>query len=85
MIEGMQCGCVPFAFNTFGSAEEIIDHEQCGMIIEPDNIEQYAARLVEVMSDTAKREAMSAAARAKSQRWSSDAIVEQWVELIESL
>ena len=33
----------------------------------------------------AKREAMSAAARAKSQRWSSDAIVEQWVELIESL
>lgn len=85
MIEGMQCGCVPFAFNTFGSAEEIIDHEQCGMIIEADNIEQYAARLAEVMSDSTKREAMAAAASTKSQRWSSDTIVEQWVALFESL
>jgi glycosyltransferase involved in cell wall biosynthesis len=85
MIEGMQCGCVPFAFNTFGAAEEIIDHEQCGMVIEPDNIEQYAARLAEVMSDEPRRTAMAAAASEKSRRWSCDAIVEQWVALFESL
>ena len=85
MIEGMQCGCVPFSFNTYGAAEEIIDHEQCGMIIEPDNIEQYAARLAEVMSDDVKREAMSAAARKKTQQWTSDIVIEQWIKLIESL
>lgn len=85
MIEGMQCSCIPFTFDTFGAAAEIIDHEQCGMIIEPENIEQYVSRLAEVMTDDEKRKAMATAACKKTQQWTSDIIVEQWVKLFESL
>lgn len=85
LTEGMQHGCVPFAFNTSGAIEEIIDHKKCGMVIRPDNIKEYAARLSEVMRNDELRKSMSQAAKAKCELWSGDKIIEQWVDLLESL
>ncbi|AEE17075.1 glycosyltransferase [Treponema brennaborense] len=42
LVEAMEYGCIPFAFDSYSSAKEIIENEKNGFLIHPHNISQYA-------------------------------------------
>lgn len=83
--EAMKHGIVPIVFNTFGAAEDIIDNGDCGFIIEPYDIDEYARRLSLLMSSREILSKMSHNAIAHSESFSRDKIMDMWQTLFESL
>lgn len=85
LTEAMQHGVVPMAFNSYGSVTDIIDDNINGFLVKPFDEEEYADKLIALMSDEDKYMKMSHAAMTKSVTFSKDIIVEKWCNLIENL
>lgn len=85
LTEGMQYGCIPFTFNNYGAAYEIIDDGVNGCLIPAFNLKRYASRLSELMSDGERRSKMSVAAIEKVKMFSAEKIVDKWERLLNSL
>lgn len=81
LTEGMQFGCIPFTFNNYGAASEIIDDGINGCLIPPFKLKTYAKRLSGLMKDNAKRNAMSVATIEKVKRFSVSKIADKWEDL----
>lgn len=85
LTEGMQYGCIPFTFNNYGAAFEIIDDGLNGCLIPAYNLKKYASRLSELMSDENKRVEMSKAAMEKVKYFDVENVADQWENLFRSL
>lgn len=85
LTEGMQFGCIPFTFNNYGAASDIIDDGINGCLISPFNLKQYVNRLNVLMEDESKRRVMSKAAVEKVERFSASNIVDKWEKLFNQL
>ena len=85
LIEGMQHGCVPMAFESFTAVRDIIDPDRTGILVPPFDLEQYAARLLDLMRNSGKREAMSAACFRSSRKFSKSRITGLWEDLFSTL
>lgn len=83
--EGMQYGCIPFSFDSFGAATDIIDDGVNGCLIPAFNLEKYANRLSELMNDENKRIDMSRAAIEKVKMFSIENVVNQWEDVFDTL
>lgn len=81
LTEGMAYGCIPFTFNNYGAASDIIDDGINGCLIKAFDKKTYASRLSCLMSDKNKREEMSKSAIKKVQAFSVENIVNKWEEL----
>lgn len=85
LVEAMQYGCVPFAFNSFASLTDVIDDGENGIIIPTFNEDEYAERIVKFvnMSDaqklTFRRNAIE-----KSKTFSVENIGKKWLKLIDN-
>lgn len=85
LIEGMQHGCVPMAFESFTAVRDIIDPDRTGILVPPFDLDQYAARLLDLMRDSGKREAMSGASFRSSRKFSKSRITGLWEGLFSAL
>ena len=85
LTEGMQYGCIPFTFNNYGAAFDIIDDGLNGCMIPAYDLKKYAKRLFELMSDESKRSEMSKAAIKKVRMFSVGNVVDRWEVLLKSL
>ncbi len=85
LTEGMQYGCIPFTFNNYGAASDIIDDNINGCLIKPFDLKQYAARLAELMEDKSKREMIAKASYEKVEEFSAKNIVDKWEKLFNQL
>ena len=85
LTEGMQYGCIPFTFNNYGAAFDIIDNDINGCLIPAFDIKEYADRLSELMSNKYKRIEMSRAAMEKVKTFSVKKIVDKWETLFSNL
>ena len=85
LTEGMQCGCIPFSFNSYGAASDIIDDGVNGCLINPFDLNEYAARLKELMDDKELRMKMSRAACEKVERFNVNNVALIWDSLIKSV
>ena len=85
LTEGMQHGCIPFTFNNYGAAYEIIDDGVNGCLIQAYNLREYANRLSELINDKNKRSKMSKAAIEKVKKFSVENVVDRWDKLFKSL
>ena len=85
LTEGMQYGCVPFTFNNYGAASDIIDDGVNGCLIKAYDIKEYSNRLSELMRDENKRSRMSKSALKKVESFSVEQVVTKWEKLFESL
>ena len=85
LTEGMQYGCIPFTFNNYGAASDIIDDGVSGCLIKAYDIKEYSNRLSELMSDENKRSIMSKSALKKVESFSVEQVVAKWERLFESL
>lgn len=85
LTEGMHYGCIPVTFNNYGAASEIIDDGINGCLIPAFDMEQYAVRLSELMSNDDKRIEMSKMAIEKVKLFSVGNVADKWEKLFQSL
>lgn len=85
LTEGMQHGCIPFTFNNYGAAYEIIDDGVNGCLIPAYNLKEYAFRLSQLISNDAMRLKMSMAAIEKVKIFSVEKVADKWEYLFRSI
>lgn len=81
LTEGMSFGCVPITFDNYGAASEIIDDNINGCLIPPFDLNVYADRLSELMSNEQKRMCMSRSAMEKVKSFDVSVVGDKWDEL----
>lgn len=85
LTEGMQCGCIPFTFNNYAAASDIIDDGINGCLIRPYNLNDYKKRLEELIINKNLRDRMSLAAREKVKCFNIENVSMLWDSLIKSV
>lgn len=85
LLEAMSYGTVPFAFNSYQSVTDIIDHELNGMIIPPFDCGNYAKELAILMKDNERCQKMALSAQKKALDFSIDKIGVKWLNLFDEL
>lgn len=85
ITEGMQYGCIPITFDSYGAAREIIDDGVNGCLVPSFRIKEYANRLSELMDDEEKRVSMARNAQKKVKAFSAEIVADQWEKLLGSL
>jgi glycosyltransferase involved in cell wall biosynthesis len=81
----MNFGCIPFTFDNYGAASEIIDDNINGCLIPPFKLQIYAERLADLMQDKLRRVSMSQAAIEKVQTFSIERVADLWENLFETV
>lgn len=84
-IEAMSTGCVPIAYNSFKSITDIIDDNINGILVKPFSEKEYIKKLLYVMNNDNYRESLSTNAKYKAQTFSTENIIPQWEDLINSV
>lgn len=85
LVEAMQYGCVPMAYNSYASVHDIIEDGENGYIIPAFNEKEYAQKLDLLMSDEELRLNMAAKGQESTKRFDPKVIAQQWIELFENL
>jgi glycosyltransferase involved in cell wall biosynthesis len=85
LVEAMQYGVVPFAFNSFLSVTDIIDDQVNGILIPPFDTGKYAAELARLMRDEKLRSRFALKAVEKSKDFNIEKIGAVWETLFEDI
>ena len=85
IVEAMSKGLPVVSSDCPRGPAEIIDHGRDALLVPNGDINAMTAALRELIEDPQRREAMGAAALAKSESFSADAIGEQWESLLATL
>lgn len=85
LLESMQYGVVPMAFDSFLTAGEIIDDKKNGFLIRPFDVNQYASILINLMSSDKYLECHSLEAKKTADKFSLDVIGSQWIKHIQDI
>lgn len=85
LTEAQQCGCVPIVFDTYASLPDIVTDGRNGFTVSEGDIDQYVARLTQLMNDEDMRKQMGENARVDCQRYTPKKVAERWHELFTEL
>lgn len=85
VIEAMQHGCIPILFNSFGAAEEMIDHGVNGFLIPPFNKTDYSNKLKELLQNPDRILEISKKSMEKTKEYDITLIGQDWEDLLNSL
>lgn len=79
ILEAEAYGCVPIAFNSFSSLADVISPFNNGVIIDKfGDIDDYVAKLKDLMYDKSYREELSLNAMQSTSKFSSEIIAGKW-------
>jgi glycosyltransferase involved in cell wall biosynthesis len=84
LIEAMQYGVIPVAFNSFLSATDLIDDKINGCLIKPFDIDEYVDTLSHLMSSAEKLENYSKASELKILNFDLNKIGGQWLDILKN-
>ena len=82
LLEAMSQGCACVSFSMQGAIEEIINNGCDGDIVEDGDLDAFTNRLDNLIMDADKRNAYSINARQNIGRFSIDAFVDKWEQII---
>lgn len=85
LIEAMQYGCVPIAYNSYAALSDIIEDGVSGYAITPFDKNEYIAKLSLLISDAEMRQKMAEKCIEVPKRFSGDFIASKWIELFEKM
>lgn len=85
LTEAQQMGTVPLVMDSYKAVYQIITNHEDGIIIQNNNVDEFAIQLLTLMKNDVKREEMAKAAIKNSKRFAMENIVAQWVELFQEL
>lgn len=80
--EAMHYGVVPIAFNNWASLTDVIQHEETGLVVDSNDMDDFVIKLDYLMSNEKERKRMALNAKAYVQKFHVDVIGLQWMELI---
>lgn len=81
VVEAMACG-TPIITTNIGNLSEIIDHEQNGVLVSPDDTESIVKWCLVLSSDKAKRESFIKSAKEKVEQFSINNTVDKVVNML---
>lgn len=85
LVEAMQYGCVPFAFDSFAALPDIIDDGINGYRITPFNEEIYVQRIVDFIKKAREeKEKIYNASMSKAKLFSVENIAKEWIRLFDN-
>jgi glycosyltransferase involved in cell wall biosynthesis len=76
IIESLAAGVPVVATDVGGNSEAVVD-EECGLIVQPDDLTGLAGALKKVLADDTLRHQMSQAARVRAQRFSLENMLDE--------
>jgi len=85
LIEALACSCCVIASNCHGASHNILQGGLYGKLVEPENIEELASTMEELISSHDQRHYYSTQARHAVTGFSAGNISQQWLDLILSL
>lgn len=85
ILEAVLAKCVPVAFKTFDSIEDLILDGKNGFLVPPYDIEKYVGTMRRLMSDSELRESLRKNMECVSNRFDSDAIAKRWFDLLSQI
>ncbi|WKD86099.1 GalNAc-alpha-(1-_4)-GalNAc-alpha-(1-_3)-diNAcBac-PP-undecaprenol alpha-1,4-N-acetyl-D-galactosaminyltransferase [Polaribacter huanghezhanensis] len=85
ILESMQYGLVPIAFDSFLSAKDLIDDKENGFLITPFNVNEYVKKLSLLMSSSDDLERISNQSKQKVKNFDLSVIGKQWITLFKEL
>ena len=85
LIEAMSQGCACISFDIQGVASEIIENGLSGCCIKDDDIDAFASKLDEMMSNESLRSSFSLNGIRRSKEYLPSLIAKQWYQLFNSL
>lgn len=83
LLEAMAFGIPCIAFDSAEGARELIQNDYNGYLIKDRNVNEYAEKVVEIMSNELLRREFGRNAREFSLNYSADNIRKMWVDLLE--
>lgn len=84
LTEAQQAGVVPMAFACSEGVTEILSPSwECGVLVEPFDLDTYASALSRLMSDDELRKQMAANCREKVKRYDIEHVGRAWEQLLE--
>jgi len=85
LIEAMECGVPCVSFDCPSGPRDIITHGEDGFLVEKENIQELAEKLLVLIENENLRKRMGEAAKLNVQRYATEAIVKQWDDLFREL
>lgn len=85
LLEACALSLPMVAYDCETGPSEIVEDGINGFLVKPENVEMFAAKLIEMIENERLRLAMSKAAFETSKKFKIDNIMEQWINLINSL
>lgn len=85
LIEAMALGCSCVAFDCDTGPRDIIEHNQNGLLVSPENIDDMADAISLLINDNALRNKLSQNAISVRENFSENVILIKWCDLIESI
>lgn len=85
MIEAMAHGCVPIAYNSYASLQDIIIDGENGFAISAFDEKAYITKLSKLMSDNSLREIMAEKAKKSVLRFNATKIATGWIKLFDGM
>lgn len=85
LVEAQQMGCVPVAFDSFGSLKEVITDKVNGRIVPNNNIEKYTETVLNLMNDSDKRTQLLKNGLVSCKKYNQESICAIWRSVIEKL
>ena len=85
ILEAQQNRCVPVVFDTFASLPDVVSNGRNGFVIPEGDVDQYVARLTQLMNDESLCKEMGENALIDCQRFAPQKVAEQWNSLFNEL
>lgn len=85
LVEAQSFGCVPILFNSYSAAQDIVLHQDTGVLIPPFTIEGYVQETLSLIADKdrLKRYAQNAMTHAHS--YSYEATYQKWHAVLDAI
>ena len=85
LLEAMQYGVVPIAFNNWASLKDIIVDDVTGLLVKSGDLSDYSEKLAKLISNDVFRNSIATNAREYIKRFQIDTIGPKWLTLFDEL
>ncbi len=85
LLEGMQYGCIPVAFDSYPAVHDLISHMRNGLLVPAFDEKAYARSLASLMNREQLRRVLQQAAKQRAEQFSPERTGQLWQQLISQL
>lgn len=85
LVEAQQMGCLPVAFDSFGSLHEVVEDGTNGSIVPEGHVEEYVQTILGLMQHEDDRQRMAHNALMSCRAYSQEAVCQQWKDFLTHL